>query len=71
MQVISQGDIIAKSLVDYLQRHPEMEGVLTKNNTRRFFTTSDDTGDFDHYAALFFSAKVKSAYAEIKCYGIC
>ncbi|HEY2581514.1 MAG TPA: glutamate racemase [Mucilaginibacter sp.] len=67
IQVVSQGDIVAKSLVDYLQRHPEMEAKLSKNGTQQFFTTTDDTADFDHYAEIFFSAPVKSAYAEIKC----
>jgi len=67
IQAISQGDIVAQSLVDYLQRHPEMENSLSKNGTQKFFTTTDDTADFDHYAEIFFGAPVKSAYAEVKC----
>jgi len=67
IQVVSQGDIVANSLADYLNRHPEMEITLTKNSTRKFITTSDDTDDFDHYAEIFFSAKVKSEFVEIKC----
>jgi glutamate racemase len=67
IKVVSQGDIVAKSLADYLNRHPEMERRLTQNGTQKFFTTSDDTADFDHYAEIFFSAPVKSAFAEIKC----
>jgi glutamate racemase len=67
IQVVSQGDIVAKSLVDYLQRHPEMESKLSRTGTQHFYTTTDDTADFDYYAKIFFSAPVKSAYAEIKC----
>jgi glutamate racemase len=67
IRVVSQGDIVAQSLADYLLRHPEMESTLSKNNIQHFFTTTDDTADFDHYAELFFSASVKSAFAEIKC----
>jgi len=67
IQIVSQGDIVAKSLVDYLHRHPEMEQSITKNATRQFFTTTDDTADFDHHAAMFFSAPVQSFFAEIKC----
>ena len=67
IQVISQGDIVAKSLVDYLLRHPEMESKLSKGGTQQFFTTTDDTADFDHYAEIFFSGPVRSAFAEIKC----
>lgn len=66
IQVVPQGDIVAASLVDYLNRHPEMDSILTKNATQRFFTTSDDTADFDHYAEIFFSAPVTSGYAELK-----
>jgi glutamate racemase len=66
INIVSQGDIVAESLVDYLERHPEMDNALTKNGTREFYTTTDDTPDFDHYAEIFFSAPVKSAFAEIK-----
>lgn len=66
IEVVPQGDIVAKSLKDYLQRHPEMEQKLTRNNTRQFFTTSDDTADFDHHASVFFSEEVKSAYIPLK-----
>ena len=66
IQVVSQGEIVAKSLVDYLHRHPEMEQKLTKNSTQQFFTTSDDTADFDHHASLFFSAKVQSEFIPLK-----
>jgi glutamate racemase len=67
VRVVSQGDIVAHSLVDYLQRHPEMESSISRNKTQRFFTTTDDTADFDHYAELFFGEPVRSAYAAIKC----
>jgi len=67
IRVISQGDIVAESLVDYLRRHPEMDNALTKNATQHFYTTTDDTADFDHYAEIFFSASVKSTFAEIRC----
>jgi glutamate racemase len=67
IQAISQGDIVAQSLVDYLHRHPEMESALTRGATQQFFTTTDDTADFDHYAELFFGAPVKSGYAAVKC----
>jgi len=67
IQTVSQGDIVAQSLVNYLVRHPEMEVALSKNKTQKFFSTSDDTADFDHYAALFFSAPVRSEFAEINC----
>ncbi|MEO6150734.1 MAG: glutamate racemase [Mucilaginibacter sp.] len=66
ISIVSQGDIVAKSLVDYLQRHPEIKDTLTSNGSRHFFTTSDDTPDFDHHASMFFSAPVQSEYASMK-----
>jgi glutamate racemase len=65
IKVVAQGDIVAKSLQDYLQRHPEMESRLTKNGTRKFFTTSDDTADFDHHASIFFSEDVQSEFVPL------
>jgi glutamate racemase len=66
IKVVPQGDIVAASLKDYLQRHPEMEQKLTRSGTQQFFTTSDDTADFDHHASMFFSEPVKSEYIPLK-----
>lgn len=65
INVIAQGDIVANSLVDYLQRHPEMEQQLSKNGNRQFFTT-DDTNEFDRHASRFFSSAVTSAHVSVK-----
>ena len=46
IRVISQDDIVAESLADYLKRHPEMEQRLARKGTRSFYTT-DSTDDFD------------------------
>ncbi len=66
IKVVAQGDIVAKSLADYLQRHPEIENKLTKTGQHQFFTTTDDTADFDHHASLFFGEEVKSDYVSMK-----
>jgi glutamate racemase len=66
IRVIPQGDIVAKSLVDYLERHPEMEGKISKTGDRQFFTTSDDTHDFDNLATAFFCEPVVSSYLAMK-----
>lgn len=66
IKVVPQGDIVAASLQDYLQRHPEMEQRLTKNGSRQFFTTSDDTMDFDHHASIFFGEAVTSEFIALK-----
>ncbi len=66
IKTVAQGDIVAKSLVDYLQRHPEMEQSISKNCTQQFFTTTDDTADFDVHASMFFNAPVKSQFVSMK-----
>lgn len=65
ISLLSQGDIVAASLTDYLRRHPEMEERISKEGTRRFFTT-DDTSDFDQHATAFFGAQVQSGYVHLK-----
>lgn len=59
VQIISQGEIVADSLQDYLARHPEIESRLTKGG-ERFFYTTDSTEDFDQHAATFFGQEIKS-----------
>ena len=39
INLISQGEYVARSLKDYLQRHPEMDERCTKNGTFHFLTT--------------------------------
>ena len=64
VKTISQGPIVADSLADYLQRHPELEQAITRTGSMRFYTT-DDTADFDNHASTFFGEKVRSELAVI------
>ncbi|MBN8856834.1 MAG: glutamate racemase [Sphingobacteriales bacterium] len=64
IQLISQGDIVADSLADYLQRHPEMGRRCSKNASLSFYTT-DAPADFDAHAGIFFGRKVKSAHTSL------
>ncbi|HXR83904.1 MAG TPA: glutamate racemase [Hanamia sp.] len=63
-KVISQGMIVAKSLEDYLIRHPEIELKCSKNETLEFFTT-DSTEDFDKHSKIFFGEKVHSKHVDL------
>jgi glutamate racemase len=57
--LLSQGEIVAKGLKDYLNRHPEIETNCSKGKTISFFTT-DDPKNFDEHASIFFGKEVKS-----------
>ncbi|MGN6195321.1 MAG: glutamate racemase [Ginsengibacter sp.] len=65
IKVISQGMIVAKSLEDYLLRHPEIETKCSKNGDLQFFTT-DSTSDFDKHSEIFFGEKVRSKHVDLQ-----
>ena len=62
VQVISQGEIVARSLADYLERHPEIEGRISREGARVFYTT-DAPEDFNGKASIFYGAPVASRHA--------
>lgn len=62
--VVSQGEIVAASLNDYLKRHPELESRCSKSERRIFYTT-DSTEDFDNHASIFFGAPVSSHHVDL------
>lgn len=64
VKLLSQGEIVAKSLAYYLKRHPEIEQQCEKNARLQFFTT-DSTEDFDNHAAVFFGEKINSRHASL------
>ena len=59
VKVLTQGAIVAASLVNYLKRHADMDASITKNNDCVFYTT-DATLDFDAHAADFLGYSVES-----------
>lgn len=62
--LLSQGEIVAKSLKDYLQRHPEIEANCSKQARVNFLTT-DLPATFDKAASLFYGREVKSEHLQI------
>jgi glutamate racemase len=65
VKLISQGEIVATSLADYLKRHPEIETLCSKSRKRLFFTT-DSTEDFDSHATTFFGEPVRSQHLDLE-----
>ncbi len=68
INVVAQGDIVAGSLADYLQRHTEIDAKLTKQGRMSFYTT-DDTTDFDNHATVFFGQKIASQFVHLDAAG--
>lgn len=64
IRIINQAEIVAHSLTDYLQRHPELEAKCSKNGKRTFYTT-DSTEAFDRQSAVFFGQEVKSLHQDL------
>lgn len=62
--VLSQGEIVANSLVDYLRRHPEMNSNCSKNGTVRYLTTENETV-FNERANIFLNEAIKSIQIHI------
>jgi glutamate racemase len=62
--IISQGEIVANSLADYLRRHPAMEESISKGSSKQFFTT-DSAEDFNSKASLFFGEEVAAKHLEL------
>lgn len=62
--IISQGEIVARSLQEYLKNHPEIETRCSKNGQHQFFTT-DSVEDFDNHASIFFGKTVRSTHVAL------
>lgn len=60
-RLIAQGEIVANSLADYLQRHPEIETRCSRHGDRIFYTT-DSTEDFDNHARIFYGRELRSSH---------
>ncbi|NPA35589.1 MAG: glutamate racemase [Chlorobi bacterium] len=62
--VLSQGDIVSKSLKDYLYRHPEMDVKCSKNGTVHFYTT-EHPDKFRQTAGIFFKEDIRVEHLEL------
>jgi len=64
INVVAQGDIVAASLVDYLERHPEMGTRLGQEAKQSFYTTGD-AETFDQHASVFLERSVASTKVKV------
>ena len=65
IQVVSQGSIVSKSLLDYFMRHPEIEEKCSKNGKVVFYTT-DSTEDFDYHGSKFYGKQLQSQHVNLE-----
>lgn len=64
MEILTQGEIVAGSLVNYLNRHPEIESILSRAGNKSFYTTGDSRA-FDEHASIFFGEDLISSIARV------
>ena len=58
IHVICQGEYVARSLSDYLRRHPEMDMRCSKNGNVRYLTT-ENAEKFSENATIFLSERIE------------
>lgn len=63
--VVPQGDIVAHSLAQYLERHPEMERRLARGGTVQYITTENPAA-FERLAAVILNQPVRAAHVTLK-----
>ncbi len=65
IRLLGQGDIVANSLSDYLERHPEIAGQLKSTSTKTFYTSGDQK-TFDEHASVFFESEIESEHVDLE-----
>lgn len=65
VKLLSQGKIVADSLADYLERHPEMKRRLRPGDGHVTYLTTEEPGRFNDLATLFAGQEVKASHIEL------
>ena len=65
IQTISQGELVAQSLADYLKRHPEYREQLSTGGTCAYLTT-ENADRFAQSASLFLSSPVQAEHIDLE-----
>ena len=64
VRLIPQGEYVASSLLDYLQRHTDMEQRITRGGTARYFT-SESPDKFKANASIFLRESIEAEHIEL------
>lgn len=62
--IVTQGELVANSLKDYLHRHPEMDAKCTKNGTCTYLTTENPV-KFTELAEIFLNAPISAKHVTL------
>ena len=60
VKILSQGEIVAASLLDYLRRHPDMDARISCGSSVRYLTT-ESSEKFDPLATEFMHSPVQAS----------
>jgi len=59
VKIVTQGDIVARSLQNYLERHPEMAARVSRHGTAEYLTT-ESAEKFSEMGSLFLSKDINA-----------
>ncbi|MDH0659524.1 glutamate racemase [Empedobacter sp. GD03865] len=62
--ILSQGELVANKLTDYLHRHPEVETQCSKNGSLTFHTT-DNAKNFEENATIFYGKPIIASHIDV------
>ena len=64
VNIVSQGNIVAKSLASYLESHPTIAQKCSQNGQLSFYTT-DNVEAFEQQASRFFGQKIAAKHTDL------
>ena len=64
IHIVSQGELVANSLQDYLKRHPEMDARCTRGGTCTYFTTEAEE-KFADSASTFLNESIQVSHLDL------
>lgn len=62
--LLGQGEVVGRSLADYMRRHPDMYARLSKGGSCSFLTT-ENSAKFDSLASMFTGYDIESSHIEL------
>lgn len=65
IKVVAQGEYIARSLDDYLHRHPEINARCTRHATVQYYTT-ERADKFQEHARIFLSDNIQATHIDLE-----